>query len=600
VAKMKMSKLVAVIGLIILVGTIAFSSYACVAWGSAAVDVAQNGNGDFQPYNKYSLVRDNPDGTQTMRIYPDPINYRDEASGRWQPIDTTIVNLGDIYGVETGVYKAYFYSDHAEVVREGGSVVEIYFLGTSDPGHTGPMTLSVESNRAIYNGNIDLEYIYTDTGLKQNVVLYEKPEADGEYFVVNTKLVFDQPVYADAEHFTTSEAVEFKNAAGDVIYRLPRPFAFELDNFADQVDCEYEITVSGSEALVSIKTPGSWLEDSAYPVVIDPTSTYYSTTTLDGYLTYRDGVYDAVDAGSSTMSVGNANGPGTGKEYIYRSYVSFDTSGIGANTVVSAQLAIKVAADNSTNRELQNQVYNVSYSGDAALTSADWDVYSSGTLEGVILDTTGGVTVGNYYTLWVGQMGVNTGGNTDYSIKSNNEATLADNTEAYIDWYTADQTGTTDDPYLEVTYGTVTWVSYRDSGRSQAEDNFVDPYRTAYMGGAGFTASHSYHVGYYDGVNVLVLSEGVSSDGSGNLQSTCGFEDKGAIAGTWHSVVYDDDVASPPSTYTASDSNSVFEDSFTVNESAIPEFPTIMAMISVTALCGAIYCWMRKRRRIRT
>ncbi|MFC1926182.1 hypothetical protein ACFLWV_00315 [Chloroflexota bacterium] len=430
------------------------------------------------------------------------------------------------------------------------------------------------------------------------MILYEKPEAVGEYFVVNTKLVFDQPVYAQAEQFTTSEAVEFRNAAGDVIYRLPRPFAFELDNFSNRVDSEYEIDVSGSEALVSIKTPKSWLENSAYPVVIDPTSTYYSSTTLDGHIEYQDGIYNNIDNTGTTMNVGTWNL--SNKEYLSRSYVSFDTSGIGADTVVSAQLAIKVAADNSTHRELQNQVYNVSYSGDAALTSADWDVYSSGTLEGVILDTSGGVTVGSYYTLWVGQMGVNTGGNTDYSIKSNNEAVMVTNkTDAYIGWYSADQTGTTDDPYLEVTYGTVTWVSYRDSGRSQEDNNFVNPYRTGYMGGTGFTASHSYHVGYYDGADVLVLSEGVASDGSGNLQSMCGFEIVGAVAGTWHSVVYDDDVASPPATYTASDSNSVFEDSFTVDASAIPEFPTIMAMISVTALCGAIYYWMRKRRRVR-
>ncbi|MFC2059317.1 hypothetical protein ACFLTS_06775, partial [Chloroflexota bacterium] len=143
---------------------------------------------------------------------------------------------------------------------------------------------------------------------------------------------------------------------------------------------------------------------------------------------------------------------------------------------------------------------------------------------------------------------------------------------------------------------TVTWVSYSDAGRTVEENNFVDPYRTVYMGGTGFTVSHSYHVGYYDGVDVLVLSEGVASDGSGNLQSMCNFENIGALAGTWHSVIYDDLVASPPSDYVSSDPESVFEDAFTVNISAIPEFPTIIAMISVTALCGAIYYWMRRRR----
>jgi len=59
--------------------------------------------------------------------------------------------------------------------------------------------------------------------------------------------------------------------------------------------------------------------------------------------------------------------------------------------------------------------------------------------------------------------------------------------------------------------------------------------------------------------------------------------------------VYQDNVASPPETYTASDNNSVMEVAFTVEESAIPECPAIIAGIVVGGMCFGIYCWMRKR-----
>lgn len=154
--------------------------------------------------------------------------------------------------------------------------------------------------------------------------------------------------------------------------------------------------------------------------------------------------------------------------------------------------------------------------------------------------------------------------------------------------------------YTGISYaGTTTWVSYRDLAHTVELNTFVDPYRTVYMSGTGYINSQTYHVGYYDGNNVLKLSDGVSTDGSGYLSSQCGFENLGATAGTWHAVVYKDSFASPPSTYVANDKKSVTEDVFTVNASAIPEFPTIIGFMTVMTVCSVIYCWLKSERRRR-
>ena len=67
-----------------------------------------------------------------------------------------------------------------------------------------------------------------------------------------------------------------------------------------------------------------------------------------------------------------------------------------------------------------------------------------------------------------------------------------------------------------------------------------------------------------------------------------------SAAGTWHSVVLD---GPAPSTYDAAiiNENYVIADGFYVAESAIPEFPTVIAAIAVCMLCTVAYMVMRRK-----
>ena len=120
---------------------------------------------------------------------------------------------------------------------------------------------------------------------------------------------------------------------------------------------------------------------------------------------------------------------------------------------------------------------------------------------------------------------------------------------------------------------------------------------TVYIQGCYFAASDNFTTAYYDGGGTKVMAENKMSDANGVLDSQWYFPgDTGAAPGTWHAVVYDNDVATPALTYTANDPNSVRECTFEVTAAAIPEFPTVMAAIMVAGLCFGIYYWMRKRR----
>jgi len=164
-------------------------------------------------------------------------------------------------------------------------------------------------------------------------------------------------------------------------------------------------------------------------------------------------------------------------------------------------------------------------------------------------------------------------------------------------------------PYLSVTF-TAPWDSYKTSARTEvwgdAGNEYDDQYNTVYMKGTGF-ATDNHTVGYYDatvsGGGYLVASEDVAVGVSGNLTSLYYFPTAdNATAGLWHALGQPaSGYSSLPSDYnTAVASPDTYgllaNDSFTVEASAIPEFPAVIAGIVVAGTCFGIYYWMRKRR----
>ena len=148
------------------------------------------------------------------------------------------------------------------------------------------------------------------------------------------------------------------------------------------------------------------------------------------------------------------------------------------------------------------------------------------------------------------------------------------------------------------------WMSYNAATYTPPNvcTDFTSSYHTVYMHGTGF-ANVSYLIVYYDangvnrGATTITVSGGTLD--SQYLLTT----NPNSAPGTWHALVQ------PSSGYTAFGTHTYAEitaspdtyglaanDSFTVESSAIPEFPTVFAAIGVAGLCFAIYYWMRKKR----
>ncbi len=155
------------------------------------------------------------------------------------------------------------------------------------------------------------------------------------------------------------------------------------------------------------------------------------------------------------------------------------------------------------------------------------------------------------------------------------------------------------------------WGSH-NSDRTTVNNDFTSYGDIIYMYGENFDTTGTYKVAYYDGGTAHDGADGAkvetdtyTDDADGILdESQCRPADweagpPAASYGTWHAVVYKTTASMPNSYDLVSTDNAsyVITDSFTVQEAAIPEFPTVMAAIGVAGLCCGIYFRMRKRYR---
>jgi len=142
-----------------------------------------------------------------------------------------------------------------------------------------------------------------------------------------------------------------------------------------------------------------------------------------------------------------------------------------------------------------------------------------------------------------------------------------------------------------------TATSYSDDGYS-TECNIFSDFATehiVYMKSTGLLPSQNYRMSYYDGGNTKRATEDDTSDVSGDFTTQHTFVAGTDVAGTWNVIVCDP-AHTPPSTYDSDWEYILTDDTFEVQQSAIPEFPTPLAAVVSLALCAGVYLWVRRKR----
>lgn len=136
----------------------------------------------------------------------------------------------------------------------------------------------------------------------------------------------------------------------------------------------------------------------------------------------------------------------------------------------------------------------------------------------------------------------------------------------------------------------VMFESYSDVARTIQSDNFTAQGSWVYLKGTGLAKNKAYRTTFFDAQNATVLILDSQSDGNGVVLSQVKPSAYPTSSpGIWKAELW----KVQPLTLEATDT-------FTVQGSAIPEFPDVFAGITVSVAVGFIFIlvrWMKKRKR---
>lgn len=239
----------------------------------------------------------------TKTLYSGTMNYWDGNS--YEPIETNLVSSSDPlydYEVTKGVYSAYFKSDPTEgqVVKYVKDGVEMTFQPMAlnyrndlnqlqQIEMINSVTGTSNSNEFLYENaygsGIDLKYTYYQEVLKEGLIIESfsdltapqqyiidggNPTLDLDFIIASdTKIIIDGVEWDKSSSKLTSNEVYIKDTSGNIIYYLPKPYAYDSDG--NQKLLSYQFKKGGNSLYITLKTDYSWLQSAVYPIEIDPT-----------------------------------------------------------------------------------------------------------------------------------------------------------------------------------------------------------------------------------------------------------------------------------------------------------------------------------------
>ena len=453
----------------------------------------------------YSMVRQIDSDTYTMRVYAYPINYND--SGVLKPINTSFELLPTDHVAYQYGYRAYNDKGVFSVflkpnIQSDWTVAfaynrsnnptryvlrhELVGIGYIDPSQDfahhilqTPLSSvgSIDKDTVTYSNafsGCDIRWTYDNEKLKEEIelsntsktLLQNHPPSDfglsnkDSFFAIVTKLDFgllnitDGVVDYSGDFSFNKSRLYFKNAEGKILFTLPVGFVFEKFNVSNAKNLVFRFKKIGGYYYLFSGIKVTTLNQMQFPVVFDPTSTFYSSTN-DGTVYYSnlnwDTCHDATSGNLDTTSTRLNNGIAASYALVYeihRSFFYFDTSSIpDTATVDSATLYLYGFY------YAESSVCAMKGTQGSTLSSGDYDSFTGSEYGHTSW------SISTYNSISFNSQGcsdIDKTGTTKICCREYNHDYLdsAPNGNYRCGVYYADYTGTSRDPYLEVTYST--------------------------------------------------------------------------------------------------------------------------------------------------
>jgi uncharacterized repeat protein (TIGR01451 family) len=442
------------------------------------------------------MRRENPDGSMTSEFHSKFINYIDKNDD-WNEIDLSFTETDEGFSMSRAPY---------ELIAGKLSTDNIRFVSTNQfDVYSG----EVRNDRPLgkdrrFIGATTVEGEITDKGILYRdafpsigaSLLLQPHEMEARYLVGWETRPARCDDHLEVAFEETYDEGEPRMRDGDVVPEtdtpLPDGYSVRVNDFRgigtpkgriwDGAGKSSDIMIVGSynDGVFRGKKiiPCDFFDGVTYPVFTDDTSTFYpdaspETNTVDGYVenfpgsTNWDTVHDgtsgdtANDAGAVMYASATKDGVNFG---IRRSAALFDTSSLTGTLVTSAQVelygAVQFGNGDNDGDDFINIVSPANLASNTAITTADFDVIGA-------VDSPTQVSTGidfssisySSYNVWsiTNLASINASGVTKYGIREGHDIldspyAGASETQNSVGFYTSDQTGTSQDPKLVITY----------------------------------------------------------------------------------------------------------------------------------------------------
>ncbi|MFD1739000.1 DNRLRE domain-containing protein [Bacillus salitolerans] len=225
-----------------------------------------------QKRGKYKKEYLNEDGSFTVEIFPNPINFKTKRD-TWEEINNNLTFMmdGNFRYPYKNISNGWEVRFADEVGEEGkgiyrmeneGYVIEVMPLGINNSKG------KVKGNQILYEkiqSNIDIQYTVLADMIKEEIIFRKRDVPDTYTFQIN--LVGLKPV------LNKDQSVDFVNVSGEIIYSFIKPFAYDKEeNYTDQIITNlYQVE---NVWYVSYIINEAWLynDERKFPVILDPTT----------------------------------------------------------------------------------------------------------------------------------------------------------------------------------------------------------------------------------------------------------------------------------------------------------------------------------------
>jgi hypothetical protein len=435
-----------------------------------------------------------PDGSPqySAHIYANNIHYTDPATGQLADIDTTLIATSSGWAMDKAAYHARIPTTLSSNFLTFTNGDQQLTLGLATPRKVAAIgkksssgltkNKEVTYSSALATG-IDLDVLVdTDKVVKDAVIsklsalgnltnkqFYEIPfKLTGNHplhvTLAGQNLTQDQPITSDAEATIT-------DASTTAVTYLWPPSAEDASAKTNLqhhigISIRYELQADGSVLLTKL-IPATWLERATYPVTADVTLSLYAGAgdgTLGKVCATWSSCHDA------SVSDGSANYTGTdasvevdkaqagGSQYgLSHNWYPIDTSSIPASASISSA-NLNLFAENINNSSGGLDLYVVAGTQAATSSLSTSDFPNLGTTAWSSAVSGSSLTNNAYNAFALNSTGIaalNLSGWTKFALREKNDFDNSAPTETSIvalAAYTSEQTGTSQDPYLDVTY----------------------------------------------------------------------------------------------------------------------------------------------------